>query len=116
MSVDRGESGLDLHVVRNPSSATITAVGELDIASVAKFRSVVFSLLATDDRRVIVVLDRVTFIDSSGLAALVAAHRHAGEVGGTFAISSPSQPVERVLRLTSLDRVLSCVDRPDPDT
>jgi len=121
MQRDRGRDRLDLRVVYTPSSVTVIVSGELDFSSVDDFRSVVLSWLSDGSQPVVVVLDQVTFIDSRGLGALVAAYRRAGEVGGTFAISSPSPQVIRALRITSLDRVFPLAvpppeddSRPDP--
>jgi anti-sigma B factor antagonist len=75
--------------------------GELDVADAA---SVVTALtgIAARDRQIIVDLEDLEFIDSSGLAALVRARKHARHAGGDLLLAAPQQQVLRVLVLTRL--------------
>lgn len=97
---------------RGPMDATVAATGndirvsgEIDAHSV----SVVDAALADADPTTTIVLDLsgVTFIDSSGLRALVAAHKRAQAGGGELVVAGPSEPVLRLLGLTGLDQVLA---------
>ena len=51
---------------------------------------------------VVVDLDRVEFIDSSGLGALVRARRKAQEHGGDVVLAGADEQVREVLALTNL--------------
>ena len=86
--------------------------GELDVAFAA---SVAASLaeIAARACQVIVDLEGLEFIDSSGLAALACARRHARQAGGDLLLAAPQQQVLRLLTLTRLADVFSvhaCVD------
>lgn len=83
----------------------IRVSGEIDAHSV----SVVDAALGDADPTSEVALDLsgVTFIDSSGLRSLVAAHKRAAEAGGGLVLVDPSEPVLRLLSLTGLDQVLA---------
>jgi anti-sigma B factor antagonist len=48
---------------------------------------------------------RVEYLDSSGLAELIAAARTLTERGGRLAVSAPSHKVREVLEITGLERV-----------
>jgi anti-anti-sigma factor len=54
----------------------LTATGGIDIATVARLRTRLFAL-ADDGRPVIADLDKVSFIDATGLGALVGVARRA---------------------------------------
>ena len=55
------------------------------------------------DRSIEVVdLAAVTFIDSSGLRALVQAHQARAEAGSTLRLRSPSAAVQRLLEISGL--------------
>lgn len=54
--------------------------------------------------RVVLDMGGVDFLDSSGLGALVAAMKQLGP-DRPLALARPTAPVERVLRLTRMDRV-----------
>jgi anti-sigma B factor antagonist len=86
--------------------------GELDVAFAA---GVAASLAEIAARvcQVVVDLEGLEFIDSSGLAALARARRHARQAGGDLLLAAPQQQVLRLLALTRLNDVFSvhaCVD------
>ena len=94
---------LDIEV-RDEQGCVIAAVaGEIDISSVAQFRERLLEL-ADIGGTLIVDLDRVMFIDSSGLGALVATARRVAERGGAlYAVCSQPQP-RRLLWMTGVDK------------
>lgn len=52
-------------------------------------------------------LSEVTFVDSTGLGAVVSSLEHVGEHGGTVAVIAPDEtPLTRLLSLTGLDQVV----------
>ncbi len=59
---------------------------------------------------VIVDLDRVEFIDSSGLGALVRARRKAQEHGGDVVLAGADEQVSDVLSLTNLSELVAVYD------
>ncbi|GAY07432.1 STAS domain-containing protein [Pseudonocardia sp. N23] len=52
---------------------------------------------------VVIDLAEVSFCDSSGLAALLSAHRRTSRRGGTVVLRSPQGPMRRILRLTGVE-------------
>jgi len=92
-------------VTRDRGGQFVVALrGELDVADVA---SVVTALtgLAGRERQVIVDLEGLEFIDSSGLYALVRSREHVRRAGGELVLAAPQQQVLRVLALTRLIEV-----------
>ena len=96
--------------VRFPVAVTggvpvVTAPEEIDITSAESLRA---ALLEADARARRIrgrhVPDR--FCDSSGLHALVAAHRHARAEDGEVLLVIPDTAVLRVFALTDMDRVI----------
>ena len=90
--------------VRSERGVVIAAVtGEIDISTVAQLRVRLFDL-ADSGGTLIVDLNRVTFIDSAGLGALVGTARRVAEHGGSLhAVCSQPQP-RRLLWMTGVDR------------
>lgn len=87
--------------------------GELDVTDAAS-AAVALIALAGRDCEIIVDLAGLEFIDSSGLAALVLARRHARQAGGDLLLAAPQQQVLRLLTLTRLVEVFgvhACVDQ-----
>ena len=62
--------------------------------------------------RVVLDLQDVTFIDSSGLAALVEAHHKLTARGQQLLLGTRSERVSRILSLTGLDQVISVAPAP----
>lgn len=95
---------LDVEVLRpRPGVAHVQLTGELDIASA---KSLASALKGLPDRPSLAVVDLsgLSFIDSSGLRALLDMKRSLAAEGGRLVlIQGPSQ-VSRVFEVTRLDR------------
>jgi anti-sigma B factor antagonist len=93
-------------------SASVLAVsGDLDISEVENFLSHAGRLLDTGTRVIDVDLGGVTFIDSSGLGALVRLQRRATEDGRELRLANVPRAVARVLDLTGLTDLFA--ERPE---
>lgn len=58
----------------------------------------------------IVDLADVTFLDSSGLSALVSGLRQMRNIGGTMVLAAPNDRIEATLRLTNFHRFFAIYD------
>jgi len=80
--------------------------GNLNMASAAELRTAVEQAILEGPSRVVVDLQGVPFIDSSGLGALIGCLKTARDHGGDLRIASPGAQVTMVLKLSNVDRVL----------
>ncbi|KQO45286.1 MULTISPECIES: STAS domain-containing protein [unclassified Frigoribacterium] len=80
--------------------------GRLTVVSTPQLRDEVAARLAAGDRLIVVDLSGTTFVDSSGLGALVSCLKSARQAGGDLRLVAPTEQVSMVLRLTNLDRIL----------
>ena len=78
--------------------------GEVDLSWSQRLRKTILEALA-GGRPVAVDLSAVTYIDSSGIAALVEGFQNARGKSQRFALVAVSKPVHAVLELARLDRV-----------
>jgi anti-sigma B factor antagonist len=104
----RAGSRLGLSVGRlSRDVVVVTAAGEVDMATADALRVTMTESLADMSDGCIAVLDlsQVTFLDSSGLQALVEAHRHARPRGAVWRLCGLRPSVDQVIRLTRLDDV-----------
>jgi anti-sigma B factor antagonist len=92
--------------------AVVVLRGELDVAEAA---SVAASLeaVAASGCDVIVDLEGLEYIDSSGLAALVLGRQHARRAGFDLLLAAPQQQVLRMLAITRLLDVFAVHARVD---
>jgi anti-sigma B factor antagonist len=75
--------------------------GELDIVDAAAVAAALVTA-AVREPRIIVDLAALDFIDSSGIAALAYARRHARRAGSDLLLAAPRQQVLKVLAITRL--------------
>lgn len=84
------------------ASVTIAVTGEVDLSTVRILQDAVDQVLEEEPDVLVFDLSQTTFMDSSGLAALItAANRCRG-----VRIRRPSQPVSRLLEVTGLTTIL----------
>lgn len=81
--------------------------GELDISNSAELRRRVEQALEGPRNCVVLDLHRLTYMDSSGLAALIYAHQLTAEGGGSLAVAVGSESVRRTLEVRGLDGLLT---------
>lgn len=110
-----GAVSSDFSVVeRNHGDAVVLAVkGELDLRTSPQLEQKLDGALAAGAELVILDLREIEFMDSTGLRALIIAHRRAQETGKRFALVRGAEQVERVLSLTGISELLTVVDAPD---
>jgi anti-sigma B factor antagonist len=80
-------------------------VGDLDAEGGKKARAAVSKAIEAGCSDVTVNLDRVGFLDSSGLASLISALRFARERGSDVRIETSNARIRRVMEVTALARV-----------
>jgi anti-anti-sigma factor len=91
---------LTVHQTTEPSRVRIALAGELDLANVGTAETALFEALRTR-KDVLIDLRELEFLDSTGLALLMAAMRQLGEK--LSFLPSESLEVRRLLGITGLD-------------
>jgi len=86
--------------------AIITVSGELDFARCVKLAPELNAALRSGARAIIIDLEAVSLVDSSGIALLLNAYRSLDRTGRQLAIACPMGSPRRAFELTALDRHL----------
>ena len=81
--------------------------GIIDGTCMSKVRCTVESLNLKSDEIVLIDLEKVEFMDSSGLSALIMAFKHVRAAGAKLHLCSPTDQVKVLLELTSMDQLFS---------
>lgn len=86
-----------------------SGIAELNAANAGAFRDEARAALTDAITLLDVDLSVTTFVDSSGLGALIALHKTMAMRGGSVRIIKPAATVQQILELTRLHRVLEIV-------
>lgn len=79
--------------------------GEVDLYSSPEVRRVLLELTAENAPTIVVNLEAVTYMDSSGLATLIEGLQQVEKYGGRFILSGLRKEVKDVFDLSRLDQV-----------
>ena len=86
--------------------------GELDMLSAPILERELRAAARRHPRRIVLDLRELTFMDVSGLRAILDAARSARRDGASLAIANPMPHIVRLLELTAIDQTLEVVGRP----
>jgi len=99
----------DISLMRDDRCTVVRVQGDIDVVSRTRFEETLFKVVDADEPTV-VDMREVTFCDSTGLNALVAANRRAGQRGTHIALVALPPRVQRVFRITGIDKFIPVYD------
>jgi anti-sigma B factor antagonist len=88
--------------------------GELDLATSRLLEEELVQIAEGGTERIVVDLRKLTFMDSTGLCAILRADARAGEGDCTLVVVRGPEAVDRVFRITKTDQVLTMASKPGP--
>lgn len=103
IKIDRPEQGI---VVLAPTA-------DIDMSRSPELRSAIRQEMGSNIHKMIVDLDEVQYMDSSGLATLVEAMRNAGGTNTKLVICCMNPKVSAIFEIARLDTFFSIVDSRD---
>ncbi len=98
-------NALNIRVRQYRGYVLITVAGEVDIAAVAQLRECL-AAVAPGGLPLVVDLDEVTFLDATGLGALVGGANRATAHGASLHVVCSQRQTRNLLHLTGLERRL----------
>jgi anti-sigma B factor antagonist len=92
-----------------PDATTrLTLTGEIDLGSAKDLRDAIHRAVRDREIRALIVdVDAVTFIDSTGIATLISGRQLADACATSYAVVNPRDLVRRVLEITGVLAYLS---------
>jgi anti-sigma B factor antagonist len=96
---------IEVHPEDGGTNVLFKLRGTLDIATSPTLRAALSEAQETN-KNVVVDLTHIEFLDSTGLGALIGAHRRAAERGGSLRLIVNEGPIMRLLAITGLIRAL----------
>ncbi|MFI5936746.1 STAS domain-containing protein [Actinoplanes sp. NPDC051494] len=91
---------------RDADVTTVALKGEVDVLNVDQVRIALVEALESHPRTVVVDLTDLSFIDSTGLGAIIFGFQRARDEGITFQLAHPSRGVHQILVLSGLLEVV----------
>jgi anti-sigma B factor antagonist len=79
--------------------------GEIDLHVSPEVAESLRSMVAKKPKVLVVDLEKVTYFDSSGLAALIEAMQKVQEYGGKFGVANVQESVKHIFEIARLDQV-----------
>ena len=98
---------LSVTTTRHDDVSVVTVDGEVDVYTAAQLRQTLDEEIAAGNIRLVVDLDDVGFLDSTGLGVLVGRLKLVRNDSGWLRIVCSSERILRVFRITGLDKVFA---------
>ena len=101
-------------MIRKERPNVLALKGEVDLHVSPAITASLRSMVKKKPKTLVVDLSRVSYIDSSGLAALIEAMQNVEEYGGKFALAGLQETIRTIFDIARLDQVFQIF--PDVDT
>lgn len=101
------ELSIDLKTENAGGTLVLKLRGSLDLATSPTVRAALTEATEKGHQDLIVDLTQLEFLDSTGLGALIGAHRRAAENGGSLRLIVADGPIARLLNITGLIRIFA---------
>jgi len=97
---------MNLNLSKSNDFNVLTVLDErIDAHNSADLKDYILRLIERGEHNIIVQLEHVRFIDSSGLGALLSGHKNTIAKSGRFVLTNIQQQVGSMFELTRLNRV-----------
>jgi anti-sigma B factor antagonist len=93
--------------------AVVTVSGEVDVYTAPQLRSALEDQMVNGQTRIVIDLEEVGFLDSTGLGVLVGRLKAVTKAGGWLRVVCTEERILRLFAITGLDQVLPVHDSVD---
>jgi len=104
---------LRLDVTERDGVAVLAVHGEVDVSTAPRLRQQLVELASSGHDRAVVDLEKVDFLDSTGLGVLVSGLKRFRTLGGDLLLVCTQQRILKVFEITGLTRVFGIHDSVD---
>jgi anti-sigma B factor antagonist len=96
---------LDLNVRKEGDHAILEVAGEIDVYTAPKLREKLIELVSDGSHNIIVDLEKVDFLDSTGLGVLVGGLKRVRNHDGSLQLVCTQEKILKIFRITGLTKV-----------
>ena len=97
-------------IERTPDATIVRLQGEIDVVNVDQVRVCLVEALEGRPGVIVVDLEKLSFIDSTGLGAIIFGFQRARDEGVRFRLAHPSRGVRQILVLSGLLEVVELTE------
>lgn len=101
---------LSIDVRKEQDHAILDVNGEVDVFTAPKLREQLVDLVEQGQHNIVVSLEGVEFLDSTGLGVLVAGLKRVKVHDGTLAVVCTKEKILKIFRITGLTKVFPIHD------
>ncbi|HEY5384528.1 MAG TPA: STAS domain-containing protein [Acidimicrobiales bacterium] len=106
-----GSPTLNLKVLQAGQETLVSLGGELDLSSAPALRELLAGTFEDDrQRRIVLDLTDLIYLDSTGLSIFVTAHKRAAATGMEFCLANPNPSIGQLFKITALDHFFTILD------
>lgn len=96
---------MDITIERDADACVLSVRGEIDVYTSPLLKEHIVNALESGCSGIVIDMEGVGFIDSSGLGVLVGGLRRARERGGVLRLVCSRESILKTFRITGLDKV-----------
>jgi anti-sigma B factor antagonist len=101
---------LDLNVRKEGAHTVVEIGGEIDVYTAPRLREKLIELVSEGSYHLVVDLERVDFLDSTGLGVLVGGLKRVRGHDGTLQLVCTQEKILKIFRITGLTKVFPIRD------
>lgn len=96
---------MDINIEHKDNTVIIKPFGEIDLHNSPQLRKTLQEVIKQDTANLLIDLEAVSYMDSSGLATLVEVFQHIQKLGKKLALFSLQDTVKNIFSITRLDEI-----------
>lgn len=101
---------LQIDVTQRHGYTILSPQGEIDFATGPQLKDAINERLIAGDVNLVMDLEAVDFIESTGLGALIGGRRRAHALKGSLRLVCTEEQLLKIFRITGLDKVFAIYD------
>lgn len=106
IKVVRRRYDVDLNIIEEQRENNVTILkleGELDVYTSPKLKEKILTLIRAERPFVVLDLEGLSYMDSTGLGVMAAGLKRVRENGGNIVLVSPRKIIQKILEITNMD-------------
>jgi anti-sigma B factor antagonist len=96
---------LDVETGKRGDASVLTLQGEIDVYTAPRLRQAIIDLVEGGERNIVVDMEKVDFLDSTGLGVLVGGLKRVKTREGNLSLVASQEKILKIFEITGLDKV-----------